>query len=210
MKRREVIKGLGLSFGAMLFTPSAMSLLHSCTKETGPIWEPVFFSKNQVQFLNKITDIILPKTSDTPSATEVNVPQFIDKFANEVMEAEQQDILKQGFSNFCNKLLKSSEKEDLDDIQIEGIEPLLAEALKKTKEEDKMQWETYNESVKNESSISDEVANYVALSNIRGLCIFAYKSTEYIGEEVLVYRPVPGKQEGCIDLSETGGKAYSL
>lgn len=210
MKRREVIKGLGLSFGAMLLTPSAMTLLHSCTKETGPIWEPVFFSKNQVQFLNKITDIILPKTSDTPSATEVNVPQFIDKFANEVMEAEQQDILKQGFSNFCNKLLKSSEKEDLDDIQIEGIEPLLAEALKKTKEEDKMLWETYNESVKNESSISDEVANYVALSNIRGLCIFAYKSTEYIGEEVLVYRPVPGKQEGCIDLSETGGKAYSL
>ena len=58
MKRREVIKGLGLSFGAMLLTPSAMSLLHSCTKETGPIWEPVFFSKNQVQFLNKITDII--------------------------------------------------------------------------------------------------------------------------------------------------------
>ena len=73
-----------------------------------------------------------------------------------------------------------------------------------------MLWETYNESVKNESSISDEVTNYVALSNIRGLCIFAYKSTEYIGEEVLVYRPVPGKQEGCIDLSETGGKAYSL
>jgi hypothetical protein len=210
MKRREAIKGLGLSFGALLLTPSAMSLLQSCANDTGPIWEPVFFNKNQVQFLNKLTDIILPKTSDTPSATEVNVPQFIDKFISEAIEVEEQQVLKQGFSNICNALLKTNKKEELDDLKPEEIEPLLAEILKKSKVEEEMLWERYGEAIENETAVSEEIANYVALSNVRGLCIFAYKNSEFIGEEVLVYRPVPGKQEGCIDLSETGGKAYSL
>jgi len=210
MKRREAIKGLGLSFGALLLTPSAMSLLQSCAKDTGPIWEPVFFDKNQVQFLNKLTDIILPKTSDAPSATEVNVPQFIDKYANEALEVEEQQVLKQGFSNFCSALLKTNEKEELDDLKPEEIELLLAEKLKKSKEEEEVLWKNFGEAKENGTTVSREIANYVALSIVRGLCIFAYKNSELVGEEILVYRPVPGKQEGCIDLSETGGKAYSL
>ncbi|MEJ2163444.1 MAG: gluconate 2-dehydrogenase subunit 3 family protein, partial [Robiginitalea sp.] len=39
----------------------------------------------------------------------------------------------------------------------------------------------------------------------------AYKTTEYIGEEILAYLPVPGEYIGCGDLDElTGGKAWSL
>lgn len=210
MKRREAIKGIGLSFGALLVGSSALSLLESCSKETGPIWEPVFLDKNQVQLLNKITDIILPKTAESPSATEVNVPQFIDKFVNETLEVESKEVFKQGFSNLCNIFLKNSEREDLNDVESEDIEPVLAQILKKTKEEEKAFWESFDEAMENEKPISDEMASYVALNGIRGLCIFAYRNSETVGKEILVYKPVPGKQEGCIDISETNGKAYSL
>ena len=210
MKRREAIKGLGLSFGALLVGPSALSILQSCSSEYGPIWEPVFFEKDQVQLINKITDIILPKTSDSPGATEVNVPQFIDKFINEVFEAEDKDTMIKGMANISTKLLAKKETINLNDVGSEDIEPLLAEILKKSKEEEEEIWKTYNLAKETESSISDEIANYVTLNNIRGLSIYAYKNSELVGEEILAYRPVPGKQEGCIDVSETDGQAYSL
>ncbi|WP_411893444.1 gluconate 2-dehydrogenase subunit 3 family protein [Winogradskyella sp. A2] len=210
MKRRDAIKGLGLSFGALLVGSSALSLLQSCSKETGPIWEPVYFNKNQTQLLNKITDIILPKTVDSPSATEVNVPQFIDKFIKEAYEVEAQDVFKQGFTNLCNVLMKNTELEDLSDVKPEDIETVLAQTLKISKEEEKVFWESFEEAIENEKPISDVMATYVALNDIRGLCIFAYTNSETVGKEILVYKPVPGKQEGCIDLSETDGKAYSL
>ena len=210
MKRREVIKGLGLSFGALLVAPSALSLLQSCANETGPIWEPVFFDKSQVQLLNKITDIILPKTEDSPGATEVNVPQFIDRYAGEVIEVEEQEILKKGFTNFGKLLLDTSKAEQLDDLKSEDIEPVLAKILKKTKEEDEVIMRRFYTAIENKKAPTDEDANYVVLGNIRNLCVFAYTNSEKVGEEIMAYAPVPGKQEGCIDISETGGKAYSL
>ena len=185
MKRREAIKGIGLSFGALLVSSSALSILQSCTQEKGPIWEPTFFEKNQVQFLNKVTDIILPKTPDSPGATEVNVPQFIDKFINEVYEAEDQQNFTKGISNIVNTLLERTGKNDIEDLDAEDIEPMLAEVLKKTKEEDQKIWEAYEEARLNETAIDADILSYVTLNGVRGLSIYAYKNSELVGEEIL-------------------------
>ncbi|MDG1342929.1 MAG: gluconate 2-dehydrogenase subunit 3 family protein, partial [Flavobacteriaceae bacterium] len=46
---------------------------------------------------------------------------------------------------------------------------------------------------------------------LRNLTVNAFKTNEFIGENVLAYAPVPGQQKGCVDLMETtGGKAWSL
>jgi hypothetical protein len=43
------------------------------------------------------------------------------------------------------------------------------------------------------------------------MSIWAYKTSQKIGEEVLAYDPIPGKLQGCISLEEaTGGKVWSL
>ena len=43
------------------------------------------------------------------------------------------------------------------------------------------------------------------------MTVNAFKTNEFIGEEVLAYAPIPGEQKGCVDLMEaTGGKAWSL
>ena len=50
-----------------------------------------------------------------------------------------------------------------------------------------------------------------SLRGLRSTAIWAYKTSEQIGETVLAYDPVPGKQLGCISLEEaTGGKSWSL
>ncbi len=59
--------------------------------------------------------------------------------------------------------------------------------------------------------MADEVVSYSFAKNLRDMTIWGYKTSEYIGEEVLAYLPVPGEYIGCGDLNElTGGKDWSL
>ncbi|RLD77819.1 MAG: gluconate 2-dehydrogenase subunit 3 family protein, partial [Bacteroidetes bacterium] len=49
------------------------------------------------------------------------------------------------------------------------------------------------------------------LTNLRTMTIWAYKTSEKVGEEILAYDPIPGDFHGCISLEETTkGKAWSL
>jgi hypothetical protein len=52
---------------------------------------------------------------------------------------------------------------------------------------------------------------YAFAAHFRDAVIKAYKTSEYIGEEVLAYLQIPGGNIGCGDLDElTGGRAWSL
>ena len=62
-----------------------------------------------------------------------------------------------------------------------------------------------------EALLDDNVASHAFATNLRNMTIMGYKTSEYIGEEVLAYLPLPGEYIGCGDLQElTGGKAWSL
>ena len=69
MKRRQLIKNLGLSFGAITITPAVSSLLHSCSDGTS--WNPVFFSKSQIILLTNLTELIIPSDEKVPGAKEL-------------------------------------------------------------------------------------------------------------------------------------------
>ena len=55
MKRRQLLKNLGLGVGAITLTPAVSSLLHSCSDGTS--WNPVFFSKSQIKLLSNLTEL---------------------------------------------------------------------------------------------------------------------------------------------------------
>ena len=59
---------------------------------------------------------------------------------------------------------------------------------------------------------SDEEKSAASFTTeLRDLTINAFRTNEYIGENVLAYQPVPGRNVGCVDLDEaTEGKAWSL
>jgi len=60
-------------------------------------------------------------------------------------------------------------------------------------------------------TLDDETTRFAFANNLRGLTIWGYKASEYVGEEVLAYLPVPGEYIACGDVQElTGGKAWSL
>jgi hypothetical protein len=198
MKRREALKNLGLATGFVVASPSIISLLQSCTSDA-KTWTPVFLSVEEGVVLTNIVDIILPK-SDIPSATEVNVPEFIDNYMDEVLMVEDQAKVKTAFGNIIS-ILKPNAETKIEKVTQEDYKALLDNHML-IKDEVDAEREANKE--------SKDMTKSEFLNNLKWMTINAYKTTQEIGENVLAYDPVPGAYY-CGDLQElTGGKSWSL
>lgn len=197
MKRREAIKNLGLSFGYALATPSVISLLQSCKTNVNN-WEPLFFSVDEGVVIRNLVDLMLPKTELTAGALEVNVPEFLDLYASKIYTKEQQDSYKEEIQAIIQELLISDDQvSKLSNVDYDNL-------LKKYLKADANTQKTFKNG-KGENIV------FSSLLKLRNTSVWAYKTSELIGESVLAYDPVPGRQQGCISVNEaTGGKAWSL
>lgn len=215
MDRRKALKNMGISLGYVVATPTLIGIVQSCNTEKVLEWTPDFFTKEEGAVLAHLVDIILPET-DTPSATEVKVDVFIDRFADQVMQKKQQDFLKMSMGKFIEKAIADSGKETAVELVPEELEAVLGSTLLISKEEQK----SYDKALENYMGALDEgtavrLDDNVALNafakNLRGMTIWGYKTSEYVGKEVLEYLPVPGEYVPCGSTEElTGGKAWSL
>lgn len=216
MNRRHALKNMGLTLGYLVASPPLLNLLRASTQDTTPEWTPVFFSPEEGAVLMQLADLILPKT-DTPSATEVGVHRFLDRYVSEVSDRPEQIFMKMGLGKFIEKALSDSGKKAPGDLNSSDLEPVLAASLaqREAEEENKM-FEllvTYNQAVAGgvRAELDDEVACYVFCNQFRDSVIWAYKTSEVIGEQTLPYLPAPGEYIGCGNLNElTGGNAWSL
>ncbi|SFZ90922.1 Gluconate 2-dehydrogenase subunit 3 [Flaviramulus basaltis] len=198
MKRREALKNLGLATGFFVATPTIVSLLQSCTSDI-KTWTPDFLTSEQGVVLTNLVDIILPKTEGLPSATELNVPQFIDNYINKIMDDEDQEKIKTGFNNII-AVLKPNTDDNINKVTQEDYKALLDKYMLVKGEVDE----------EREANPDLETTKAEFLNNLKWMTINSYVTTEQIGENVLVYDPVPS-QYYCGDLQElTGGKSYSL
>jgi hypothetical protein len=198
MKRRDALKNLGLAAGFAITAPSIFSLLQSCT--SAPDWMPTYFTNDEKEIVVNLVDIILPKTEGTPSATEVNVPQFIDKYITEVLNLEDQEAIRVSFTDII-ATLKPTVEIAIRDITTAQYTALLdAHLLVKGEiDEDRLAHPEALQPTKNEF-----------LNHLKYLTIKAYVTSEEIGENVLMYDPVPTAYY-CGDLQEiSGGKSSSL
>lgn len=198
MKRRDALKNLGLAAGFAITAPSIFSLLQSCT--SAPTWMPTYFTNEEKEIVVNLVDIILPKTEGTPSATEVNVPQFIDRYITEVLNLEDQEAIRVSFTDIITTL-KPTVETDIRDITTAQYTALLDAHLlvKEEIDEDRLANPEALQPTKNEF-----------LNQLKHLTITAYVTAEEIGENVLMYDPVPTAYY-CGDLQEiSGGKSSSL
>ena len=198
MKRRDALKNLGLAAGFAITAPSIFSLLQSCT--SAPTWMPTYFTNDEKEIVVNLVDIILPKTEGTPSATEVNVPQFIDKYITEVLNLEDQEAIRVSFTDIITTL-KTTIETDIRDVTTAQYTGLLDAHLLVKGEIDK-------DRLANPEALQPTKNEF--LNHLKYLTITAYVTSEEIGENVLMYDPVPTAYY-CGDLQEiSGGKASSL
>lgn len=199
MKRRDALKSLGLATGFVLVTPTMASILQSCTGDV-ETWTPDFLTQDQGIVLKNIVDIILPKTEGLPSATEVNIPEFIDKYLDKVLLTEDQDKVKKAFDKIVS-ILKPNPEDKMETVKTEDYITLLDKNML-------IKGEIDSERESNPESL--ELTKSEFLNALKMLTISSYVTTEQIGKNVLKYDPIPS-QYYCGDLQElTGGKSWSL
>ena len=217
MERRKAVKNIGLSFGTIVASPSILSLFQSCAPTEAP-WIPTFFTEEEGKVMKNLADAILPAIDGLPSATEVGVHIFIDKYINMVMDAEDQKVNKGSLNVVMNSLKSSTKKDNISRLKMANYEDFLNANLRKSKEEIKAinkQIQEYMKANKNDpTDMPSNLRIYMFLSRMRNFIIFAYKISERVGKTILAYQPIPGEQRGCVDMAElqevTGGKAWSL
>jgi len=172
-------------------------MLQSCKTDVA-IWTPIFLTNNEGIIIKNLVDLILPKTEATPGALELNVPEFLDQYVAKVYSDEKQKHFKDGIRAVIEKLDISNNK--VSKLKAEDYDGLLAKYLKASKA-----------ALVEFNNNEEDTLVLNALTGLRSSAIWAYKTSEQIGENILAYDPIPGVQKGCISVEEaTGGKAWSL
>lgn len=217
MDRRRALRNIGLGAGAVVATPTVISLLQSC--ESKPQFVPVFVSPAEGHALEQMVDLIIPADETVPGAVAVGAHKFIDAYWKEITPKVQgeiwegsfeplQDHVKMFFKLFGEEYTATFNKELADGTK-EEFDQMLSKYLTIDKETQTQHYKTLNEFYEEYESDktaapAKEAAVFGLLSGIRGMTIWAWKSSEQIGKNVLWYDPVPGQQKGCIPLSEAG------
>ena len=201
MERRDALKNLGLSIGGITMSSTVVGLLQSCSSKSNVTWNPEIFNSQEAELITKTLEVILPKTEDIPGATDLNLTRFIDGYIKHVSGIEEQKSIKKLAGKYLLTTKSTLGKKNVSDMTSEDIDSRLAYYLKA----DKSQIDQWS------NEVSDDASNYNFLNSLRSRAVSAFKVSEYIGEKVLAYSPIPGQQIGCVDLNEaTGGKAWSI
>ena len=199
MNRKEALKKLGLSFGVVIASPV---LFHaSCGNKS----TTHFFNELELQLLIETSDMIIPGSNMLPKASDVGVAEYVDHYVADIVEDDEQKNLK----SFMQQYIRAINPE-------KPIEYWVKQSFSsdwEIKESWKEEINNFEKSTKQgqKSELSDEVAIFALLTNLKSLMIRAYRGSELVGEQFLAYDPIPGRHIGCIDLDEaTGGKSWSL
>ena len=198
MKRRDLLKKVGIGVGVLAVSPFTISLLQSCNND--PSWNPNFFKKGDIEFLNELSDLIIPSSVEIPGAKELKLLRFVDIYISRVLSKGEQKTIYNTFDKFQLEYLKSS---SLSNIDSKTLNSLLDYFFIKNKSNHDI-W-------MNDFMNTKESQSYIFLYSFRELLVSAFKTNEYIGKNILVYRPIPGEQRGCVDLIETtNGRVWTI
>ncbi len=214
MNRRQALRNIGLGAGAIIVGPTTLNLLQSCKNDPTYNWQPIFLSASNGFALKQILEVILPKT-DTPGAEELNIAEFIDSYMEQVAHENRQNNFKQSADAFSRAFKNEFDKEE-GEGSLEEYEQIVAKYLKATPAERdeiaKRNTATQDPQDRDQKITLDPDAGSLAyLQEVRDMGIWAYKTSEEIGEEVMWYDPIPGEYIPCGPVDELGGgKAMSL
>ena len=99
MDRRSAIRALATAGAVPLLAPDQLSALFTARRAAG--WSstdglaPRALSVREFEVVAAVADLIFPRT-ETPSATDLGVPAFVDLLADEWMDAAELASLRDG------------------------------------------------------------------------------------------------------------------
>ncbi len=101
MDRRNAIRQAALWSGIAVSGSVGTLVLQGCRPKLDLAWSPAFLGKREAAVIERISDIVLPK-SDSPSATELGVPAFVDQILSDCLTSEEQQDFSDGLTSFLS------------------------------------------------------------------------------------------------------------
>jgi hypothetical protein len=157
-------------------------------------WKPIFFDDVEAKTVSKLVDKMLPRT-DTPGALDVNVDVFMDKFFAEAFDSTDKEVVHEEIEAFNSTCI--SEYGDI-------FPNLNDEATKSVMMTQEAESANLNPRVWGTTVGEQEPISFY--KKIKSIAIWAFFTSEKIGEKVLNYDPIPQRYEGCIPLADIGNR----
>lgn len=195
MNRREILRYTAWLTGTAVAAPLASAVLTGCSDAPSDAAAPAgnpsdgqvlhFFSPDAFHLVTEVADTLLPRT-DSPSASDVGVPQTLDSMLGVVLERSYVEQFQRLWSD-----LETTLKQD----NFVGQDGAGREALLS-------QLETTQEPTL--ASARD------AMVMLKQQVVIYYLTTETIGEQYLNYLPIPGEYKPCISVDDVDNKKWAI
>lgn len=191
INRREALKRAAYIMGGTLMVPTVAGVLKGCTPKPTLNWSPAFFTEDQARLVTAVSDIIMPKT-DTPAASEVGVPGFIEEMVSVVYPADRKKAFMDSLAIFqtqCKEVMGS----DFNDLDLAKQ----SEFVNQKHDEIKGKW------------IAPDSRPFIYYA--KELTVLGYCLTEVGSTQLLQHVMIPTRYDGCIPVSEAGnGKRWAM
>lgn len=205
MKRREALKSLTLSTGLVISQASIFGLIQSCSQTPELGWVPINFTEVEAATVKTLCNVIIPTGSEV-GALDMNVPQMIDRFNSEVLSPEASSLYKKGLKVF-NQVVDKKDGKMFSKLDLDAQNDIIKRFF--TLEPERTAEILASIRLPEGDASSEEFYVYSFLVQTRELSIHLFRTSAYVGEEVLSYDPIPGGYQGCIDVAEVG-RPWSL
>ena len=181
MKRRDLLRTVGAAT-ALSFLPGQADqawarLLTGYRPANG-------LSSAQLSLVSVMADAIIPRT-DTPGATDVGVPAFIDRLYGEFMTDAERRLLIDGLAEVEKSAMSTGGR---------AFARLAAER---------------QDAVLLAIARAEEGREESAFRLFRSATVLGYFTSEEVGRKVLNYDPVPGRYDGCVPIEEVGRRNWT-
>ncbi len=181
MTRRDALKRAALFLGVAL-TPSLIAnVLHAAAT---PGAKAVFLSPAQLDLVTAIAERILPRT-DTPGATDVGVPAFVDLMLGNYSTENERKVFAAG----------------LDEVNAASFAAHAQSFVKVSA--------TQQDAILLKIAVASQKKEKTFFHQIKELTVVGYFTSEIVGRTVLHYDPVPGRFQGCVPISEVGNVLWT-
>lgn len=184
LSRREAIKRTALLLGLALTPAWLDGVARAQTQAAAGAKGPKNLTAADYATVAAFADRIIPKT-DTPGASEVGVPAFIDTMAGDYMTAAEKALLTIGLL-IVEKRAVAVHSKSFSQLTTEQQDALL-KALATSKDNDTI----------------------LSFRLLRDLTVTGYFTSEHVGRHVTNFEPIPGRFEACVPLSETGNRSWT-
>jgi Gluconate 2-dehydrogenase subunit 3 len=215
MNRRDALQRVGFLMGGAVSLPTMVAILDGC--KTSPKDTAVLFSKEQSSLISEIAEVIIPKTT-TPGAKDAKVGEFIEMMLRDCYKESQQTHFLAGLDAVeaeCKKAHNCSFVGAKAEEQIAILKKCEQDSKDEQKKNDEAQKTTAEKKVVDAETGTTKQTKQKAdappvpfFKLAKELTLLGYFTSEPGATQALAYDPVPGRFDGCVQLTP-GQKAWA-